>query len=361
MSPRHPVIATFESLGGWSGVIEKLLGGEDLTSDEAAVALGQVLEGETTDAQLASFVTALRAKSVTVDEMSGFVLAMLSHAEPLTIAGELLDTCGTGGDRSRSVNVSTMAALVAAGAGARVCKHGNRSASSMSGSADVLEALGVAIDIGPVGVRRCVEEAGMGFCFARRFHPAMRHAGPVRSELGIATIFNVLGPLANPARVQYQVVGVSDPFMAEKMLRTLLRNGAKRALVVYGHDGLDELSTTGPSTVLRGAQVEGHVGAVHREEVDPASLGLAHASVADLVGGDSAHNAEVVRRVLGGERGPHRDVTVLNAAAALMVYGLATDMGEGIVQAERAIDDGRAAAVLTSLVAVSQEASAAGS
>lgn len=356
---------SFEEIGGWPAVIGRLLAGESLTSHEAGCAMGEVLSGVASPAQIASFVTALRAKGETVDEMAGMVRTMLEHAEAVHADGQLLDTCGTGGDRSRSINVSTTAALVAASAGARVCKHGGRAATSAAGSADVLEALGVVIDLGPAGVRRCIEEAGIGFCFAPRFHPAMRFAVPVRRELGVPTIFNFLGPLANPARVRHQVVGVSDRAMAEKMLGVLAENGAERAMVVHGADGLDELSTTGPSTVLEahfpGAAPSGADGAgapgyeLRSSTVDPAALGLAPASLDDLRGGDAMANADAVRRVLDGAIGPHRDIVLLNAAAALVVGGLAPSLSEGISSAATAIDEGRAAAVLEGLVRVSKE------
>jgi anthranilate phosphoribosyltransferase len=242
--------------------------------------------------------------------------------------------------------------LIIAGAGARVCKHGGRAASSLTGSADVLEALGVVIDLGPEGVKRCIEEVGMGFCFAPRFHPAMRHATPVRRELGVPTIFNFLGPLANPARVCYQVIGVSEPDMALKMLGVMAANGCSRAMVVHGADGLDELSTTGPSRVHELMPD----GSILHGAVDPQSLGLARATLGDLRGGDAARNAEAVRAVLAGRPGPHRDISVLNAAAGLMVVGLAADLASGIEIARSAIDDGRAEAVLEGLVRVSKEA-----
>ncbi|HUY64881.1 MAG TPA: anthranilate phosphoribosyltransferase [Acidimicrobiales bacterium] len=344
--------------GGWPAVLSRLLAGGDLSGDEAAEALAAVLSGEATDGQIGAFVTALRMKGETVQEMSGFLRAMLAHAEPLSIPGDLVDTCGTGGDRSRSINVSTMAALVVAGAGARVCKHGGRAASSAAGSADVLEALGVVIDLGAEGVARCVAEVGMGFCFAPRFHPAMRYAGPVRRELGVATVFNFLGPLANPARARHQVVGVSDPAMAEKMLGVLMANGTRRAMVVHGHDGLDELSTTGPSTVLEAHSTgpDSTEPVIGRTTVDATSFGLARATLDDLRGGDAATNAEVVRRVLHGQPGAHRDIVVLNAAAALVVAGRVDDLAAGVEQAGSAIDDGRAALVLDDLVRVSNEA-----
>jgi anthranilate phosphoribosyltransferase len=363
----------FAALGGWPGVLGRLLSRRDLTADEAGCALGQVLLGAANASQISAFVMGLRMKGETVEEMAGFVRAMLVHAEPLDIPGELVDTCGTGGDRSGSVNVSTLAAFVVAGAGAKVCKHGGRAASSATGSADVLEALGVVIDLGPEGVARCVAEAGMGFCFAPRYHPAMRFAVPVRRDIGVATVFNFLGPLANPARARYQVVGVSDPAMAEKMMGVLMANGARRAMVVHGTDGLDELSTTAPSKVLdvgcgesvsalvvegddrkgRGAEAE-----VRSYVVDPMDLGLQRATLADLRGGDAAVNAELARRVLGGEKGPHRDVVVLNAAAGLVVAGFVDGLAEGVEMAGAVLDDGRARAVLDRLVRTSHEAAA---
>lgn len=342
---------TFDRLGGWPGVLQRLVEGRDLARAEAACVLGEVLSGDATPAQIAAFVTALRAKGETVEEMAGLVAAMLDHAEPLPVAGPLVDTCGTGGDRSRSINVSTMAALVVAGAGARVCKHGGRAATSAAGSADVLETLGVVIDLGPAGVARCVEEAGIGFCFAPRFHPAVRNATVVRSELGIPTVFNYLGPLANPARVRHQVVGVSNPAMAGKMLGVLASNGTRRAMVVHGADGLDELSTTGPSTVFELTAD----GGVTRSIVDASALGLPPATLADVRGGDAAFNAQIVRRVLDGERGPHRDISVLNAAAGLTVVGMVADLADGIELASTAIDSGRAHDALKRLVKTSQE------
>jgi anthranilate phosphoribosyltransferase len=347
---------SFAARGGWPAVLGRLISRQDLTADEAAAALGEVLSGDATPAQIASFVTALRIKGETVEEMTGLVRAMLANAEPLPVPAPeaVVDTCGTGGDRSRSINVSTIAALVVAGAGARVCKHGGRAASSAAGSADVLEALGVVIDLGPAGVARCIAEVGIGFCFAPRFHPAMRFAIPVRRELGVATVFNYLGPLANPARAGLQVVGVSDPAMAEKMLGVLAANGARRAMVVHGADGLDELSTTGPSTVLDA----GGDGAVRRYTVDPTTLGLPLTSLEALRGGDAVANAEVVRRVLAGARGPHRDIAVLNAAAGLVVAGLSADLAQGVERAGAVIDDGAARDVLDNLVRVSKEAAA---
>jgi anthranilate phosphoribosyltransferase len=295
-------------------------------------------------------------KGETAADLTGMVGAMLDRATPVVLAEPdgVIDIVGTGGDGSGSINVSTLAALVAAGAGARICKHGNRAASSSCGTADVLEALGVTIDLGPHGVARCVAEVGMGFCFAPRFHAAMRHAGPTRRELGVPTVFNFLGPMANPARAGRLVIGVADASMAERMLRVLQANGAVRALVVHGGDGLDELTTTGRSRVL--ALRDGEVGAF---DVDPVALGLAPAQPADLRGGDAQRNADLARAVLAGEAGPHRDIVVLNAAAGLIAAGLVDDLPAGIEAATASIDGGNAAAVLDRLVEVSGAAAGA--
>ncbi len=344
-------------LGGWRAVLTTLTGGEDLTRAGASAAMADILEGGATSAQIAAFCVALRMKGETVEEMTGLLAAMLAYAEPVPLPSgtDVVDTCGTGGDRSNSINVSTIAALVVAGAGAPVCKHGNRAASSACGSADVLEALGVAIDLGPADVAACVEEVGMGFCFAPRFHAALRHAGPTRKELGVATVFNFLGPLANPGRARRQALGVSDARMAEKMVGVLAASGTERALVVHGHDGLDELTTTTTSTVieLRDTTVRTYV-------VDPVDLGIARAEAGDLRGGDAATNAAITRRVCGGDLGAHRDIVVLNAAAGLVAAGLADELAGGLELAAAAIDDGRAETVLDRLVEVSQARSASG-
>ena len=349
---------TFESLGAWPGVLRRLVEGRSLSADEAECVLGQVLTGSAAPAQIAALLVALRMKGETSEEMTGLVRAMLDHAEPLDVAGDLVDVVGTGGDRLASINVSTLAALIAAGAGARVCKHGNRAASSSVGTADVLEALGVAVDLGPAGVARCVEEAGMGFCYAPRYHPAMRHAGPVRTQLGVPTVFNFLGPLANPARARRQLVGVSEPAMAPKMAGVLGASGSLRAMVVHADDGLDELSVTSPSTVLD-LTGDGAGFDVSSWRLEPAELGLGPATLADLRGGDAAFNGAVIRRVLGGEPGPRRDIGVLNSAAALVVAGRAADLADGVTRSVAAIDSGKALAVLEGLVRVSQEAAAA--
>jgi anthranilate phosphoribosyltransferase len=340
-------------VGGWAGVLGGLTAREDITGEQAGAALAEILEGAASPAQIAAFMVALRMKGETVEEMMGMVGTLLAYAEPVVLppSCDAVDTCGTGGDRSHTINVSTVAALVLAGAGVPVCKHGNRAASSACGSADVLEALGVAVDLGAEGVVRCVEEAGIGFCFAPRFHAALRHAGPTRRELGIPTVFNFLGPLVNPARVRRQVVGVSDPAMAEKMIGVLQANGSVHALVVYGHDGLDELTLATTSTVF-----ELRDGAVRTYEVDPDEMGLGRRELEDMRGGDAATNADLARRVLDGEQGPHRDVVLLNAAAAAVAAGVTDSIAEGIAVAAGAIDDGRAAHVLERFVAVSQAA-----
>jgi anthranilate phosphoribosyltransferase len=327
--------------------------GDDLAQDLVTDAFAEILEGRANDVRIAAFGVALRSKGETPDELHALVTTMLRFAERVVVADgtPLIDTCGTGGDRMGSVNVSTMAALIAAGAGARVAKHGNRAASSQCGSADVLEALGVAIDLGPDGVADCIEQAGIGFCFAPRFHPAWRHAATARRELGVPTTFNFLGPLANPAGVKRQVLGVADPAMAPRMIQTLALLGAEHALVVWSHDGLDELSTTTPTSVL-----ELRDGVISSHEVDPAALGIAPASIADLAGGDAATNAAVVRSVLAGDPGPARDIAILNAAAALVVADLAPDLQGGIELAAAVVDDGRASRTLDALVAASMDA-----
>ena len=353
-------VPSFEELGGWPGVLTALLEGTSLSAEQASVVLGQVLSGEATQAQIAGLATALRSKGESIEEMTGFVRAMVAHAVPLDLPDgmEVVDTCGTGGDRLRSINVSTIAALVVAATGTKVCKHGGRASSSAVGAADVLEALGVVADLGPAGVSRCIDQVGMGFCFAPRFHPAMRFAAPVRKELGIPTVFNYLGPLANPGRARFQVVGVSDPAMAGKMVGVLAANGALRAMVVYGDDGLDELSTTGPSTVHEIVALETGGYETSKYRINPGDLGFAPAKIDDLRGGDAAYNARAILDVIAGQPSPHRDIAVLNAAAAVVVTGRVETMEAGVELACAVIDDGRAQAVLDSLVAVSRQASA---
>jgi len=339
-------------LGGWPAVLGHLVSGQDLTSDAARAAMDEILAGEASPAQLGAFVVALRMKGEAVDELNGMLDAMLAAANLVTLSPEVasraVDVVGTGGDRSHSINVSTLAALVVAGAGVPVCKHGNRAASSQCGAADLLEALGVVIELTPAGVARCVEHAGIGFCLAPRFHPALRHAGPARREMGIGTAFNVLGPLANPGRVQRMLLGVADLLMAERMLAVLKAHGSRHVLLVHGHDGLDELTTTGPSTIF-----ELQDGEVTTSVLDPRDLGLPLAQPADLRGGDPTTNAGLARRVLDGHHGPHRDIVVLNAGAALVVGGAVPSIEAGMVVAAAALDDGRASAALDRLRACS--------
>src|SRR5215203_3599207 len=303
--------------------------------------MGEVMSGQATPAQLAGFVLLLRAKGETPAELAGLVRTMLANAAPVEVPGPALDVVGTGGDRAHTVNISTMSALVAAGAGARVVKHGNRAASSRSGAADLLEALGVAIDLPGPGVARCVEEAGIGFCFAPVFHPGMRHAAVPRREVGVPTVFNFLGPLTNPARPRAAAIGCADPRMAPVMAAVLAARGS-RALVFRGDDGLDELTTATTSSVwvVRDGEVE-------PDRLDPSALGIPLSGTDALRGGSPAFNADVFRRVLGGERGPVRDAVVLNAAAALAAFDerpsrLHDAIAAGMARAEAAIDDGRA-------------------
>jgi len=334
----------------WPKVLSHLAAGGSLSSEDAAAAMRLVMEGDATPGQIGGFLMALRTKGETVDELDGFASAALEFARPVHSDAPLLDTCGTGGDRAGTFNISTVSALVAAGAGVRVAKHGNRAASSHCGSADLLEALGVKIDLGPEGVERCLEEAGIAFMFAPVFHPAAAHAGPVRRELRVPTVFNFLGPLTNPARPAAQVIGVSDPGMLPLIADVVARRGT-RAKVFRGEDGLDELTTTGLSEVYEVAN-----GEVRETSLDPSSLGLKRAKKDDLSGGDVARNRAIADEILGGAEGPHRDVVLLNAAAGLHVAGRADAMSEGVELAAKAIDSGDARRVLDRWVQVSNEA-----
>lgn len=331
----------------WPSVLTRLISGDALTTAESAAAMLAIMREEATPAQVAGFLMALRTKGETVDELDGLSSAALEMAQPVTSPVEVLDTCGTGGDRSGTFNISTLGAIVVAGAGVPVAKHGNRAASSHCGSADLLEALGVRIDLGPEGVERCLAEAGIGFMFAPVFHPAAAYAAGIRRELRVPTAFNFLGPLTNPARPAAQVVGVSDARMLPLVAEVLARRGI-RAMVFRGEDGLDELTTTGPSVVHEVID-----GAVTVRSLDPAELGLPRASSEDLLGGDADANAEIARAVLGGESGPHRDVVLLNAAAALVVGGRASAMRDGLEQAAASIDSGAAGRTLERWAALS--------
>ena len=338
----------FAELGGWPSVLAELTAQRDLPRELLGAAFAEILAGSATPAQVAALAIGLRCKGETVLEIEAILEVLLANAsivplpEPVRLAA--VDCCGTGGDRSHSVNISTMAAFVLAGAGVPVCKHGNRAASSQAGSADVLEALGVNLDLSPEGVARCVVVAGLGFCMAPRFHPALRHAVPVRRELGVATIFNFLGPLANPGGVTRQAIGVPDATMAPKMAGVLAARGS-RAMVFRGDDGLDELSTTTDSQIW-----DVRDGAVTTWSLDPTTLGLARAMPGDLRGGSAAENAEVVRHVVSGKTGPIRDIVCLNAAAGFVVAGRCDELGEGLELARASLDNGHAADAVERLI-----------
>ena len=345
-------MSALDDVGGWPALLTELVEGRDVPAAHARAAMATILSGDATPAQLIGFVVALRAKGETPEELSGLLDAVLEAASLVPLSEELrsraVDIVGTGGDRSHSINVSTMAAIVVAGAGVPVCKHGARAASSQCGAADVLEELGVAIELSPLGVLRCIEEVGIGFCLAPKFHPAFRFAAPSRREIGIATVFNILGPMANPGRVRRQLIGVANPAVAERMLASLRLHGSERAWVVHG-GGLDELTTTGTSTVLALDN-----DSVRTFTVDPVALGFAPAIPDELVGGSPSHNAEVVRRVMKGEHGAHRNIVVLNAAAGLVVAGVVDTLEEAVILATSSIDEGHAARLLDRWIHESQ-------
>ncbi len=329
--------------------IEQLVAGRGLTMEEGRSVMTEVMEGKVAPALLASLLTALRMKGETAEEIAGMAQAMREKSLRVEVEGEVVDTCGTGGDNSGTFNISTAAALVAAGAGLRVAKHGNRAASGKCGSADVLEALGVKLELGPREVERCLQEVGIGFMFAPIFHPAMKHAAPVRRDLGIRTVFNILGPLTNPAGAQRQLLGVADASLGEKMARVLHLMGSKGSLVAHGGDGMDELTLDGESRVW-----ETRDGVVESWTLDPTELGLPRAPLQALQGGTPQDNAFLLRRVLAGEAGPRRDVVLLNSAAVLLVGGRVKDLSEGLEAAREVIDGGHALAKLEALVETSQ-------
>jgi anthranilate phosphoribosyltransferase len=341
----------------WPVLLTQLITGTDLDADDTAWAMDQVMTGAATPAQVAAFVVALRGKGETSAEITGLAASMLSHARRVHVPQRAIDVVGTGGDQAHTVNISTMTALVTAAAGVTVVKHGNRAASSRCGTADVLEKLGVAIDLGPEQVAQCVAELGIGFCFAPLFHPAMRHAAGVRREIGIPTAFNFLGPLTNPAQPDAGLVGCADLRMAPVMAQVLADRGVS-ALVVRGDDGLDEITTTTTTSVW-----VAEAGTVRRDQLDPAELDVPVARREDLRGGDAAANAEVVRRLLAGDPGPVRDAVVLNSAAALATHrGLTSDLAGDIMatvrSAAEAIDSGAAAVLLERWARTTTELSA---
>lgn len=341
---------------GWSEILGKVVGGTPLTASQSQATMREVLQGRAANTQLAALLAVLRSRGETAEELTGFARAMSDAALSVPVdeatRSTAIDTCGTGGDAKHTVNVSTAAAFVAAAAGVTVAKHGNRAATSASGSADVLEALGVAIDLSPEGVAECIKDVGIGFCMAPVFHPAMRHAAPTRKELGIPTAFNFLGPLVNPAKVERQVIGVSSSAHAELMAQVLLENGARRAMIVFGHDGLDEITTTTTSTII---EIDGTD--LRRYELDVADFGIERAQLSDLQGGTPDSNAQRMRSILLGEGHRQGDLVAVNAAAALLVGGAATDWAQGVAKSQEILASGAASAVLDRLISVSQSLS----
>ena len=331
--------------------INILVSGQSLSMEQAAVVMDEIMSGEATPAQFGAFVTALRLKGETVDEIAGMARVMREKAIRVNVSGPLVDTCGTGGDSSNSFNISTTAAFVVAGAGLKVAKHGNRSMSSQCGSADVMEALGVKIELGPEQVGECLEQVGIGFMFAPMFHPAMKHAAAPRRELGIRTVFNILGPLTNPARAQAQVIGVPNEELGEKIALALRRLDCKHALVVHGRNGMDEISITGKSLVW---EVRNDLEFMADYHVYPEDLGFQRVGLDMIKGGTPQENAEILRRVLKGEKGPHRDVVLMNAAAALVSGDMVESLQEGVKLAAEAINSGKALEKLERLIEVSQ-------
>ena len=326
----------------------KIIGGGRLSFDDAAAVMGEIMDGSPTPAQFGAFVAALSVRGETSEEIAGMATVMRARALRVDAGDNLVDTCGTGGDGQNTYNISTAAAFVVAGAGGKVAKHGNRAATSQCGSADVLEALGVKIDLPPEAVAECIRRAGVGFMFAQTYHPAMKFAAPLRREIGVRTVFNVLGPLTNPTGAKRQVLGVGRPDLVGTMAEVLSRLGAEHALVVHGKEGLDELSISGPTLVA-----DARDGRVSRYEIEPGDVGLEPSPIEAIAGGDPEHNASIVRSVLGGEKGPRRDVLLINAGAGIFAAGLAPDIAGGVRLAAESIDGGRARAALESLVELS--------
>ena len=338
-------------MGDWARILEALTCGQSLGRQGAADAMRSVMAGEATSAQIGAFLAAYRWRLPSAAELAGMAEAMLAAAERVHLGAGLLDTCGTGGDRSGTINVSTISAFVAAGAGAMVAKHGNRAASSKCGSADLLEALGVEINLGPVEVKRCFEEAGICFLFARRFHPAMRYVASVRQELGIPTVMNILGPLCNPAGAQYHSMGVADATVAELIAETIRLLGRGRTLLFYGRDGLDEISPSSESVVYEIDNSE-----IAQYTIDPRRLGFPTHSIQDVAGGSPEQNKEILERILAGERSPAADFVILNSAAALVACGMACSFEEGVEMAQVSVEEGKAAGKVDALIAASQRA-----
>jgi len=345
--------------------VRALVERRDLSRIEAAGAMDAIMSGAATNAQIAAFLIALRMKGETVEELIGFAQVMRQKVVRVRTRGDevagltgtdremLIDTCGTGGDASGTFNVSTATAFVVAGAGLKVAKHGNRSSSTLCGSADVVEALGISLELTPAQVGRCIDEIGIGFMYAPLLHTAMKHVMPARREIGVRTVFNLLGPLTNPAGANAQLIGVASAGLTEPLARVLAELGTIRAFVVHGADGLDEISNTGESQIS-----EVHEGVVRSSRVRPEDFGLPRASIRDLQGGDRGENAQIIRLLLGGEPGPRRDIVLMNAAAALVAGGKARDLKEGVGMASQSIDSGAAASKLAALVERSQSLAA---
>jgi anthranilate phosphoribosyltransferase len=330
-----------------SEALNFLLSGKDLTKSMAGDVISAIMSGNVSPVQIAAVLTALRCKGETVDEIAGAAEAMRSHAVAIpTSCGDIIDTCGTGGDQSGSINISTTAAFVVAGAGAVVAKHGNRSATSRCGSIDLLEQLGVNVNLGPELIAKCLEEIGLGILFARTVHPAMKFAAPIRGELGFRTIFNFLGPLTNPARPSYQLVGISNGDFLDTYAQCLQKLGIRRAWVVFGEDGFDEITLTGPTTVMDVCP-----DAIQQLKITPEDAGLKPCEKEELIGGSAERNAEITREILGGvERGPCRDAVALNAGAALHIAGKTPTLKEGVALALESIESGKAMSVLERLI-----------
>jgi len=334
--------------------IRAVVDGHELSTDQATAAMDAIMTGQVTDAQIGALVTALRMRGETVSEIAGFATAMRSHALRVPVAATgaaLVDTCGTGGDNAGTFNISTTASFIIAAAGVRVAKHGNRAVTSKCGSADLLEGLGVQIELTPDQVGRCVDDVGIGFMYAPAFHPAMRFVGPARREMGIRTIFNVLGPLTNPAGASHQLIGVGHPDIAHKLAQVLRVLGSRHAVLVHAEEGLDELGLAGTSTVT---EFDARDGEIRSFDVTPEDFGLPRANVSDLAGGDAATNVTIARSILSGELGPRRSVTILNAGAGIYAADAAESFAEGIRIAEDAVDSGRALAKVDQLVAFTQ-------
>ncbi len=334
----------------WPGILNPLMAGTDLSRQQAHGVMTEIMSGEATEAQIAAFITSLRSKGETSEEMTGLVDAMYEAALTVDAGEPVVDVVGTGGDQAGTFNISTTAAFVVAGAGAKVAKHGNRAASSKTGSADLLEALGFVLDLQPEATVQMIKETGFGFLFAPHYHPAMRFAGPVRRQLGVRTVFNFLGPLCNPAGAKLMSVGTSDPAMAALMIEVLGNRGARSAFVFYGEDGLDELTTTGPSYIYRLRE-----GEITHAEWTPEDFGVPRASMSDLAGGDATENLSITRSILDGKSGPKRDIVLVNATPAIVASGLADGFREAMDLAAESVDSGAARRVLERAAQLSQD------